>query len=137
LPRLRQELGVGAARGRTGIDGVSLGGRYALLVGLTHPELFGAVGALQPAVREPEAEELAALARTAQDRGLEHLRLVTSDEDYFKPAVEALAEALRRKGVRHELLVTPGPHDYVYNRGPGSFEMLLWHERVLRSLPPP
>jgi hypothetical protein len=51
--------------------------------------------------------------------------------------VERLSQALHEEHIPHELLVTPGPHDYVYNRGPGSYEMLLWHERVLRGLPPP
>ena len=26
---------------------------------------------------------------------------------------------------------------YVWNEGPGAYEMLLWHERVLRGLPAP
>ena len=137
LPTVRRELGLAAQRSMTGIDGVSLGGRLALLVGLSHPEAFGAVGALQPAVHQDEAEWLTELAAQAQTRAELRLRLVTSEGDYFRPAVELLSAKMRDKGVRHELLVTPGPHDYVYNRGPGSFEMLLWHDRVLRGLPPP
>ena len=136
LPAARRELGLRAERGRTGIDGVSMGGRLALLVGLGHPEAFAAVGALQPAVHEDEAEALAELAVRAQAAGELRLRLVTSDGDTFRAAVEKLSAAMRDRGVKHELLVTPGPHDYVYNRGPGSFEMQLWHERVLRGLPP-
>jgi hypothetical protein len=26
-----------------------------------------------------------------------------------------------------------GPHDYVFNRGPGGIEMLLFHDRALRG----
>jgi pimeloyl-ACP methyl ester carboxylesterase len=137
LPAVRRELGLEVERSKTGIDGVSLGGRLALLVGLSHPEAFGAVGALQPAVRVDEAEWLTELAAQAQARAELKLRLVTSDGDYFRPAVEQLSARMRDRSVRHELLVTPGPHDYVYNRGPGSFEMLLWHDRVLRGLSPP
>ncbi len=65
------------------------------------------------------------------------LRLVTSEEDYFLAAVRAASERMRADGVRHELLVIPGTHGYEFNRGPGGAEMLLWHERVLRGLPPP
>jgi iron(III)-salmochelin esterase len=137
LPRARTESGCGAAREATGIDGVSLGGRLALLVGLSHPEVFGAVGALQPAVRVDEAEALAALARRAMARGAPRLRLVSSDGDPFLPAIRALAERLHRDGVEHELLVVPGPHDYAWNRGPGGVEMALWHERVQRGIPAP
>lgn len=137
LPRARAESGCRAAREATGIDGVSLGGRLALLVGLSHPDVFGAVGALQPAVRAGEAEMFSALARRAMERRAVALRLVSSDADPFLPAIQALSDRLWQDGVAHELLIAPGPHDYAWNRGPGAVEMLLWHERVLRGLRPP
>jgi enterochelin esterase-like enzyme len=137
LPRARAEAALATTRAATGIDGVSMGGRLALLVGLGHPDVFGAVGALQPALRSEETSTFAALARSAMDRHPLALRLVSSDGDPFLPAVRALSDELRKVGVTHELVVTPGPHDYAWNRGPGGAEMLLWHERVLRGLPPP
>ncbi len=137
VPRVRQQLGLPKERKRTGIDGVSMGGRLALLVGLSHPELFGAVGALQPAISVAEAEWLARLASTAAARFPLSLRLVSSADDPFLPAVQAFAKALDQGKVAHQVIVTPGPHDYIWNRGPGSYEMLLWHERVLRGLPAP
>ncbi|UQA61550.1 alpha/beta hydrolase [Polyangium aurulentum] len=137
LPRARAEASTISTRAATGIDGVSMGGRLALLVGLTHPETFGAVGALQPALRAEEAPTFAALARSAVDKHPIALRLVSSDGDPFLTAVRALSEELNKVGVAHELVVTPGPHDYAWNRGPGGAEMLLWHERVQRGLAPP
>ncbi len=137
IPQVRQTLALKADRQRTGIDGVSMGGRLALLLGLSHPEVFGAVGALQPAIRAAEAEWLAELASQAMARHPVRLRLVSSDGDPFLGAVRALAKELDRHQVPHQVIVTPGPHDYIWNRGPGSYEMLLWHERVLRNLPPP
>jgi hypothetical protein len=137
LPRLREQTGSGAGPRATGIDGVSMGGRLALLVGLTYPEVFGVVGALQPALRVEEAAMLSALARAAMAKARVRLRLVTSDEDYFLPAVRAASERLRADGVEHELLVIPGTHGYDFNRGPGGADMLLWHERVQRGLPAP
>lgn len=137
LPRSRQALAISGSRTTTGIDGVSMGGRLALLVGLSHPEVFGAVGALQPAVSVGEAGELADLAKTASARAPQRLRLVSSHDDPFLEAVRALAAALEARDVPHELVVTPGPHDYAYNRGPGALELLLWHERVQRGLPGP
>ncbi|WP_437633022.1 alpha/beta hydrolase [Sorangium sp. So ce854] len=137
LPRARAEGACQAAREATGIDGVSLGGRIALLVGLSHPDVFGAVGALQPAVRASEAEMFSALARRAMERRKVALRLVSSEADPFLPAIQAISDRLRQDGVAHELLIVPGPHDYAWNRGPGGVEMVLWHERVLRGLSPP
>jgi hypothetical protein len=137
LPELRRATGSTVDRRATGIDGVSMGGRLALLVGLTHPETFGVVGALQPALKVEEAALISDLARAAGARAPVRLRLVTSEEDYFLPAVRAVSERLRADGVEHELLVIPGTHGYEFNRGPGGADMLLWHERVQRGLAAP
>jgi iron(III)-salmochelin esterase len=125
------------ARAATGIDGVSMGGRYALEIGFGAGEHFGAVGALQPAIRENEADEFAARAERARAaHGEQAIQLVTSTGDAFRDATEALAAALAKRGVEHRLLLTEGPHDYIWNRGPGAIEMLMFHERVLRGAPP-
>jgi hypothetical protein len=139
LPRARAETGNAhpPSREAIGIDGVSLGGRLALLVGLSHPDVFGAVGALQPAVRADEVDIFSALARQANEKRRVALRLVSSDADPFLPAIETLSSRWRKDGVDHELLVVPGPHDYPWNRGPGGAEMVLWHERIQRGLPAP
>ena len=137
LPRMRKETGSTADRAATGIDGVSMGGRIALFVGLTHPEIFGVVGALQPAISVEEAPLISELARAANQKANVVLRLVSSDADPFLPAVRAASERLARDGVIHELLVVPGTHGYEFNRGPGGAEMLLWHERVQRGLKAP
>lgn len=132
LPRVRRE--VACAGPDTGIDGVSLGGRVALLAGLGRPDVFRAVGTLQPAITEGEADALAARAKSwAAGRTDGSLRLLTSDGDYFRPAVAALSAALARAGVAHDHRVIVGPHDYAFNRGPGGLEMLLFHDRVLRG----
>lgn len=131
LPRIKTDLGLAPAS--LGIDGVSMGGRLALLVGLSHPSHFAAVGALQPALAEDEALKFAELAAAATATKKLALRLVSSTLDPFLPAIRALAEELTKRGVAHDLYVSPGPHDYAWNRGPGSLEMLLWHDRVLRG----
>lgn len=124
LDAVRREVSV-ASPDVAGIDGVSLGGRMALEVGLRHPERFRSVGAIQPAVRG-HVPEVAALAGAGQA-----LRLLSSTDDPFLPATRALSEAWDAAGVPHELLVLPGPHDYAFNRGPGSIELLFFHDRAL------
>jgi enterochelin esterase-like enzyme len=121
----------------TGIDGVSMGGRLALLVGLSRPDVFGAVGALQPALKASEGPMISELARAAMAKHPVQLRLVSSEADPFLPAIRAVSTQLRADGVVHEFLVLHGHHDYEFNRGPGGTEMLLWHERALRGLRPP
>ncbi len=122
----------GAARTRegTGIDGVSMGGRVALEVGLTHPEVFGAVEGIQPAIRGNE-DALAALAGEAEPAHPQRLRLLTSDDDPFLWSTRRLSGALVERRLTHTLTVVPGPHDYAFNRGPAGLEMLLFHDRAL------
>jgi enterochelin esterase-like enzyme len=132
LPRVRRETPALATAEATGIDGVSLGGIVALRIGLANPGSFGAVGGIQPAVQEGQNQEWTALAQSARARrpGLS-LRLLTSHDDYFHDGIVGISRAWRAAGVSHEFADVPGPHDYVFNRGPGSIELLSWHDRVL------
>jgi enterochelin esterase-like enzyme len=132
LPRVHRDTPALRTPEATGIDGVSLGGVAAMRIGLTCPEVFGAVGAIQPAVGEGQNAEWIALAQAARAlRPAMKLRLLTSHEDYFREAILGLSAAWRGAGVAHDFADLPGPHDYVFNRGPGSIELLLWHDRAL------
>jgi hypothetical protein len=132
LPRVRAETPVFATAEATGIDGVSLGGVTALRIGLTSPDAFGAVGGIQPAFSENQGAEWTALAQAARARrpGM-HLHLTTSHDDYFHDSVSGVSRAWSAAGIAHDFADLPGPHDYVFNRGPGSIELLLWHDRNL------
>lgn len=136
LEHVRDELPA-AAQGRehTGIDGVSLGGMLALEIGFSHPETFRTVGAIQPAIRG-RVEHLAELAAAARRRGHEQeIRLLTSADDPFLGPTRELSERLRQLRVPHRLVMLPGPHNYAFNRGPGSLELLRFHDRVLDPEP--
>jgi enterochelin esterase-like enzyme len=137
LPKVAELKGGGVMRDGTGIDGISMGGRYALLVGFAHPDVFGAVGAMQPAIAAGEVDSIADLARSAGARRPQRVRLVSSQGDPFLGVTRALADALEVRGVAHRLVVTDGPHDYAWNRGPGGIELAVFHERALRGLDPP
>jgi hypothetical protein len=134
LTRVRRETPALATPAATGIDGVSLGGALSLAIGLEAPTEFGAVGTLQPAIDTKDLARWTSLARAARaaNHGLA-LRLVTSDGDYFRDAVRDLSSSWTASGIPHEFELLRGPHDYPFNRGPGSLEMLIWHDRVLRN----
>ncbi|MBK7401145.1 MAG: esterase [Myxococcales bacterium] len=132
LPRLRAELPVLPDAKATGIDGVSLGGWCALRVGLHRPDLFGAIGTLQPAIADASMVDHA-MALLQQKLGGRPLQIVTSTEDYFRETCTQLHQRLTAKGIAHAFRVTPGPHDYPWNKGAGGVEMLLFHDRALRG----
>ncbi|HEY1692163.1 MAG TPA: alpha/beta hydrolase-fold protein [Polyangiaceae bacterium] len=132
LPKVRAETPALASPEATGIDGVSLGGMLALRIGLSSPDAFGAVGGIQAAFDGGQNAEWTALAQAARARrpGMK-LRLLTSHDDYFHDPIVAVSAAWKKAGIEHDFADVPGPHDYIFNRGPGSIELLLWHDRNL------
>lgn len=137
LPRAYRETpAIGTAQ-TTAVDGISLGGRAALAIGLRNPESFASLGGLQPAFDMDNAGPVAQRALLARQKNPAlSFRLLTSEGDYFLGSTKAISTAMRQAGVPNTLVVIPGPHDYPFNRGPAVYEMLIHHDRVLRGLPP-
>jgi hypothetical protein len=132
VPKAQASAPVFTSAACLGIDGVSLGGGAALRIGFMFPEAFGAVGSLQAAVGPQQIPGLVQKAQAARGKNPKFaLRLLTSDDDYFREALAGYDKALSAAKVAHEFVQVPGPHDYAFNRGPGAFEMLLWHDRLL------
>ena len=97
-------------------------------------QAFKAVAALQPAIDDARASDLVDLARVARQKRPDlSLRLTTSHEDYYRDVTRSLSNLWKNAGVQHDFSELPGPHDYIFNRGPGAYEMLLWHARALSS----
>jgi enterochelin esterase-like enzyme len=138
LPRVYKKTPALGTAASTGVDGVSLGGRAALLVGLGRPLAFGSVGAVQAALDAKEIGRFSDLAVRARAQNPQiSLQLLTSDEDYFLRENLELSAALAERAVPHQLRRAVGTHSYRFNRGPGGLEMLLFHDRALRALAPP
>jgi enterochelin esterase-like enzyme len=136
LRTIRHELPQAArTRDGTGIDGVSLGGMLSLDIGFAHPEAFGAVGAIQPAIRGREDVLLRAAVASRGSGRPQRIRLLTSEDDPFLPPTRAFAELLRSERVSYRLSVFPGPHSYDFNRGPGAIELLRFFDEVLAREP--
>ena len=138
IPRLYAETPALGTPASTGIDGVSLGGRAAVSVGLLRPASFGAVSSLQAALDAENGNDIAERTRQARLKNPDlRLRLLTSSGDYYRGALGSIHSTLKYAKVPHDYLVVTGPHDYAFNRGPGALEMLAYHDRVLRGREPP
>jgi iron(III)-salmochelin esterase len=132
LPRIHKELPSMNTLKSTGIDGVSLGGISALTMGLMRADLFGAIGALQPAIFDAAQADRIADDVVKKLAG-RPLRITTSEGDVYKDALVAFDQKLTARKVPHDFSIYPGPHDYIWNKGPGAMEMLFWHDRILRT----
>lgn len=127
LARVNQSL---PSNGKVSLDGVSLGGRAALFIGLSFAPAFVSLSATQAAIDEEELDELTRLAKQARrDNPALTIRLLTSEEDHFLEVNNQLSKRWLGAGVRHELAVVPGEHNYAFNRGPGGLEILLFQQR--------
>lgn len=104
-----QRLGLGLGTRRIGTFGVSMGGYGAILLAEWHPEVFGAVAAISPAIwiSYPQAQAVnpgayASAAEFARADAVTHARALTGtpvrmasgQDDPFHPGVLALARAL-------------------------------------------
>lgn len=130
LPAVREATPARTDAAGTAIDGCSLGGYMALEVFLRNPEVFGAVGGVQPAIGEKNAPLYAQLVRHAIDRvGPRAIHVETSSWDPELKGHEALSHRLTALSVPHDYDIFPGGHDQVFLRERGTLEMLLWHDR--------
>jgi hypothetical protein len=139
IPRARKEAPIASDPALVAIDGVSLGGYLSFEVFVRRPDAFGGVGGVQGAFNvgriQGYADKLAGLLK-APVGGRTAVHLETSEADPFREVNQGLAAALGRRGVAHDLVVLPGPHDQVFLRESGTLEMLLWHDRRWAALRP-
>jgi enterochelin esterase-like enzyme len=103
--------------------------------GLAHPETFASIGAVQGAFARHMDVYRPLLQKNGDALRSRAIQLVTSDGDVLEAAVMAMHHALDQAGVGHDLLVLTGPHDYVFNQGPGVLSLLLFHGEALRPRP--
>lgn len=131
LPKIYLELPATGTVADTAIDGVSLGGRAAIVIGLTHPAQFGAVGGIQAALGATQIQMVVRLLESARQQN-PHLafRLLSSTEDVYRDVTVTLSQKLLDAGLPHEMAIVEGNHSYEFNRGPGVFEMLLYYNRI-------
>ena len=100
LPRAYRETPAIGTPQTTGIDGVSLGGRAALGIGLLRPTAFGVVASLQAALRSDNSADLLRRAREAKAQKPDLLRAPTHQQRRLLPQSQS-ALGLRLQGCRH------------------------------------
>lgn len=133
IPELERRYRV--ASGDIGVDGVSMGGSRSMYYGFKYPEIFRSVGSIQGAFG-PYFDLYADLVKRNRETLKERsIQLVTSDGDVMAPAVARMHQLLKANGIPHQYLVLTGPHDYIFNQGPGSIALLVFHDKALHDRP--
>ena len=125
VPLLKRRYRV--AQGRVGVDGVSMGGARSMFFGLKYPMTFSSIGSSQGAFG-PFMDTYRDLVRKNREiLKKRHVQLVTSDGDPMAPSVQKMSALLKSEGIAHTYLNLKGPHDYIFNPGPGSISLLMFH----------
>src|SRR5262249_61571610 len=105
LPRASREPPALGTPASTGIDGVSLGGRAALGIGLLRPNAFAVVASMQAALRVDNSDDVLHRARAAKSQKPDlYVRLLTSDDDYFLKANRTVFDGLIAAGIHSDFL---------------------------------
>ncbi|MGC8907576.1 MAG: alpha/beta hydrolase [Desulfomonilaceae bacterium] len=119
--------------GKIGIDGVSNGGARSMYYGFKYPHLFAAIGSVQGSFGPfmDLYEEL--IQKHADVLKKKAIQLITSDRDSMRLSVQHMHELLKRYNIPHRYLQMTGPHDYVFNQGPGSLGLLVFHDATLHG----
>jgi iron(III)-salmochelin esterase len=130
IPALKSRYRVADAR--VGVDGVSMGGARAMYYGLKYPEVFSSIGSIQGAFGPYFDTYRNFVERHSETLKKRSIQLITSDRDPMAPSVEKMHQLLAEKSIPHLYLKLPGPHDYIFNQGPGALELLVFHDHALR-----
>lgn len=132
IPALKAHYRVGKAA--VGIDGVSMGGARSMYYGLKYPEIFRSIGSVQAAVG-PFMDQYKELAINNREiLKSRQIQMVTSDRDPMARSVERMRNMLRKLGIPVRFMRLTGPHDYIFNEGPGAISLLIFHDSALWSL---
>jgi enterochelin esterase-like enzyme len=130
VPRARREVPTIETPERTYLCGVSLGGYVSLEVLVRLPHVFGAWAGVQTAIAPGAAPAYAKKIAAGWAGEERDLLVLTSSQDHWKKASDALDAAFTEKKLRHAYRVTPGPHDQPWLRESGTLEMMLWLDRL-------
>jgi enterochelin esterase-like enzyme len=133
IPALKKRYRV--ARGKLGVDGVSMGGTRSLYYGFKYPDVFSSIGAVQGAVGGHLPLYRKLIARNKDILKNRSIQLVTSDKDYLAGSVKKMHRLLREENIPHAYYMLTGPHDYIFNQGPGSVALLVFHNESLNGKP--
>lgn len=133
VPQLKKRYRV--APDSVGVDGVSMGGARSMYYGFKYPDLFHSIGSVQGAFGPyfPIYKDLIKENRDLLEQ--KAIQLVTSDRDFCARSVERMHHLLVKNRIPHRLLTLTGPHDYIFNQGPGALSLLVFHNEALGRSP--
>jgi len=130
IPFVEANYRTKADREHRAIVGLSMGGGQSLTGGLNNLDRFAWVGGFSSAIRDPETTVAAALADPAATNAkLKLLWFACGKDDRLVEGAKTLSEALKKREIKHQFLITDGNHSWpVWRKYLGEFLPLLFVE---------
>lgn len=113
VPQIKNRFRVQSDPESWALAGLSLGGEYAVTVGLRHPELFRTIASISGSLVPADFNDRFGPALADADRVRALYRLIwigSGTEDLFYGGAKALASKLDDAQIRHQFFQLPGPH---------------------------
>ncbi|GIV62929.1 MAG: hypothetical protein KatS3mg045_0268 [Bellilinea sp.] len=112
------------------LGGLSRGGGWALMIGLTQPELFAAIGGHSAPPFYGMESRLTLWLKENSLGGLPSVYLDVGEKDRYYRSIEEFHNRLVELGVPHEWQVNPGAHDEDYWRSQVETYLRWYAERL-------
>ena len=113
VPQIKNRFRVRPDPESWALAGLSLGGEYALTVGLRHPELFRTVVSISGSLVPSDFDDRFGVALADADRLRKNYRLIwigSGTEDTFAGGAQAFVSRLTAAQIPHQFFQLPGPH---------------------------
>lgn len=133
LPYTQTHLRVLPPPAGWGVDGISLGGLLSTWLGFRKAASFQSIGSLQGAISNASQKIRGVVNEQAGLLRQRAIQIATSKGDGYRRKLKAFHVWLGDQQIPHRFSILPGRHDKRFVKGPGSIEMLLFHDRALRG----
>jgi enterochelin esterase-like enzyme len=114
IPYIEATYRIRADRAYRAIGGLSRGAGWAIYLGLSHPDLFSAIGAHSPAVQYIHAAEIDNLLDDLPPGQMPRLWLDIGDNDSLIANTEWFMEMLDERDIPYRFHLNPGKHAEAY-----------------------
>ena len=114
IPAIEARYRVAPGRQNRALAGLSMGGGQALSIGFGHLDLFSAIGAFSAAVPRDFETQFAEVLKDpkATNDKLKLVWFACGRDDSLFGRAEQLSATLRKHGIKHTFVPTPGVHNF-------------------------
>jgi enterochelin esterase-like enzyme len=96
------------------IGGLSRGGGWAMHLGLTHLDMFSAIGAHSMGWFQGDLYRVQNLLTTHTAADFPRIYMDRGDQDYLRESIDIYEKNLTATGIAHEYIINPGKHETAY-----------------------